>query len=157
MSFWQWLAGSQEPQHKDPNLLVPELVLHHRAESGLVRQLRAHAELSPHQAGKEQLRAAADEQHAIAQRISEKVAELGGECGEEENVTPKTGRNHWDRVVQDLEESQALTQRYNEQAIYWDPDLPDATQFFLALERDKKRLNALLRDIALRADPHAID
>lgn len=157
MSFWQWLAGSQEPQHKDPNLLVPELVSHHRAESGLVRQLRAHAELSPHQAGKEQLRAAADEQHAIAQRISEKVAELGGECSEEENVTPKTGRNHWDRVVQDLEESQALTQRYNEQAIYWDPDLPDATQFFLALERDKKRLNALLRDIALRADPHAID
>lgn len=157
MSFWQWLAGSQEPQHKDPNLLVPELVSHHRAESGLVRQLRAHAELSPHQAGKEQLRAAADEQHAIARRISEKVAELGGECGEEENVTPKTGRNHWDRVVQDLEESQALTQRYNEQAIYWDPDLPDATQFFLALERDKKRLNALLRDIALRADPHAID
>lgn len=156
MGFWQWLAGSEEPQHKDPDLLVPELVSDHRAESHLVRQLRAHAELSPHQAGKDQLRAAADEQKAITQRLSDKVAELGGECVEED-MPPTTGRNHWDRVVQDLEESQALAQRYNEQAIFWDPDLPDATQFFLALERDKKRLNAFLRDVALRADPHAID
>lgn len=156
MGFWQWLAGSEEPQHKDPNLLVPELVSNHRAESRLVRQLHTHAELSPHQAGKDQLRAAADEQKAIAQRLSDKVTELGGECVEED-APPTTGRNHWDRVVQDLEESQALAQRYNEQAIFWDPDLPDATQFFLALERDKKRLNAFLRDIALRADPHAID
>ena len=156
MGFWQWLAGSEEPRHKDPNLLVPELVSNHRAERRLVRQLHAHAELSPHQAGKDQLRAAADEQKAIAQRLSDKVTELGGECVEED-APPTTGRNHWDRVVQDLEESQALAQRYNEQAIFWDPDLPDATQFFLALERDKKRLNAFLRDIALRADPHAID
>lgn len=156
MGFWQWLAGSEEPQHKDPSLLVPELVSDHCAESRLVRQLHAHAELSPHQAGKDQLRAAADEQKAIAQRLSDKVTELGGECVEED-TPPTTGRNHWDRVVQDLEESQALAQRYNEQAIFWDPDLPDATQFFLALERDKKRLNAFLRDIALRADPHAID
>ena len=156
MGFWQWLAGSEEPQHKDPSLLVPELVSDHCAESRLVRQLHAHAELSPHQAGKDQLRAAADEQKAIAQRLSDKVTELGGECVEED-TPPTTGRNHWDRVVQDLEESQALAQRYNEQAIFWDPDLPDATQFFLTLEQDKKRLNAFLRDIALRADPHAID
>ncbi len=71
--------------------------------------------------------------------------------------TPKEGQNHWSRVVHDLEDSKALTQKYNEQAIYWDPDVPDAAEFFSTLKRDKQRLNALLRDIALRADPHALD
>lgn len=156
MSFLQWLVGSEEPRHKGPESLVSELVLDHQREKQLTRQILAHADLSPHQAGNDQLRAAAQEQESIVQRIQDKIVELGGECAEKE-AAPKTGRNHWSRVVHDLEDSQALTQRYNEQAIYWDPDLPDATQFFLALERDKKRVNAFLRDIALRADPHAID
>ena len=156
MGFWQRFVGSEEPQHKDPQLLIPELVANYRAEQQLAQQILAHAELSPHPAGGDQLRAAAKEQERIAQRIQEKITELGGEC-EEAETTPKEARNHWARVVHDLEDSQTLTQRYNEQAIYWDPDLPDATQFFLSLERDKHQLNAFLRDIALRADPHAIN
>lgn len=156
MGFWQRFVGSEEPQHKDPQQLVPALVTSYRAEKQLARQILAHAELAPHQAGTDQLRTAAKEQERIAKRIQDKIAQLEGEWSEEE-AAPKEGQNHWSRVVHDLEDSQALTQRYNEQAIYWDPDLPEATQFFLSLEKDKRRLNAFLRDIALRADPHAVD
>lgn len=157
MGFWQRFVGSEEPQHKDPQQLVPTLVTSCRAETQLTRQILAHAELAPHQAGRDQLHAAAQEQERITQRIQDKIAELEGEWGEAEEASPKGGHNHWSRVVHDLEDSQALTQQYNEQAIYWDPDLPDATRFFLSLEKDKQRLNAFLRDIALRADPHAVD
>lgn len=157
MGFWQRFVGSEEPQHKDPQQLVPTLVESCRAETQLTRQILAHAELAPHQAGRDQLHAAAQEQERITQRIQDKIAELEGQWSEAEEASPKGGHNHWSRVVHDLEDSQALTQRYNEQAIYWDPDLPDATRFFLSLEKDKQRLNAFLRDIALRADPHAVD
>ena len=156
MGFWQRLVGSEEPRHKDPQQLLPVLVMSYRAEKQLARQILAHAELSPHLAGTDQLRTAAQEQERITQRIQDKIAELEGEC-RAEDAAPKGGRNHWARVVHDLEESQALAQRYNEQAIYWDPDIPEATQFFLSLEKDKYRLNTFLRDIALRADPHAAD
>ncbi len=157
MGFWQRFVGSEEPQHKDSQQLVPTLVTSCRAEKQLTQQILAHAELAPHQAGRDQLRAAAEEQERITQRIQDKIAELEGQWSEAEEAPPKGGHNHWSRVVHDLEDSQTLTRQYNEQAIYWDPDLPDATQFFLSLEKDKQRLNAFLRDIALRADPHAVD
>ena len=33
MSFWQKLLGSDQPQHKDPGLLLPELLKNYRAEN----------------------------------------------------------------------------------------------------------------------------
>ncbi len=156
MGFWQRFVGSEEPQHKDPHQLLPVLVMSYRAEKQLAQQILAHAELSPHQSGTDQLHTAAKEQERITKRIQDKIVELEGECSAEE-AAPKGGHNHWSRVIHDLEDGQALAQRYNEQAISWDPDLPEATQFFLSLEKDKRRLNAFLRDIALRADPHAVD
>ena len=156
MSFWQKLLGSEQPQHKDPGLLLPELLKNYRAEKQLQKQILAHADISPNPSSNEQLRTAAGEQEKIAGRLEDKISDLGGTCEEEKSV-PKGGRNHWERVVSDLEASQRLTQRYNEQAIFWDPDIPEATIFFLSLERDKHVLNAFLRDIALRADPHAIN
>ena len=154
MGFWQRFVGSEEPQHKDSQQLIPTLVTSCRAEKQLAQQILAHAELAPHLAGRDQLRTAAEEQERISQRIQDKIAELEGQWSEAEEAAPKGGHNHWSRVVHDLEDSQSLTQRYAA-----GPDLPDAdaTQSFLSLEKDKRRLNAFLRDIALRADPHAVD
>ena len=156
MGFWERLVGSEQPQHKDQSLLLPELLDNYKAEIELAKQIQAHAELSPHQAGADQLHAAAQEQNRIITLLQDKIVELGGEC-QESDTPPKEGQNHWARVVHDLEDSQALTRKYNEEAIYWDPDVPDAAVFFLTLEGDKQRLNAVLRDLAVRADPHAID
>ena len=68
MGFWQRFVGSEEPQHKDPQLLIPELVANYRAEQQLAQQILAHAELSPHPAGGDQLRAAASLGAAVALR-----------------------------------------------------------------------------------------
>jgi len=156
MGFWERLVGSEQPQHKDQRLLLPELLANYQAEIQLTKQIQVHAELSPHQAGADQLCTAAEQQDRIATLLQDKIVELGGGCQKGE-ATPKEGQNHWSRVVHDIEDSKVLTQKYNEQAIYWDPDVPDAAEFFFTLERAKQRLNALLRDIALRADPHALD
>ena len=98
----------------------------------------------------------AEEQDRLVQLLHDKIVALGGEVSD--NVgSLKGGKNYWARVVHDLEDNQALRQRYNEQGIYWDPDFPDVVVLYRTLEHEKARLNALLRDLALRADPHALD
>ncbi len=156
MGFWERLIGSDSAPGKDTRELVSELALSCTEEQGLARQLRAHAERAPHHAGAEQLRAVAEQQDRVVQLLQEALR-ARGEAATAELQPAKGGQNHWARVVHDLTDNQALMKRYGEQLAYWDPDVPDAAQLFGALERDKSRIGAALRDIALRADPHALN
>jgi hypothetical protein len=98
----------------------------------------------------------AEEQGRLAHLLRDKIIALGGEVSEQ--IAPvRGGKNHWARVTRDLEDIQALRRHYNEQVIHWDPDLPEVVALYRALEQGKNRIAALLRDIALRADPHALD
>jgi hypothetical protein len=155
MGFWERLIGPT-PTEKDTRDLLDELLASYRAEARLARQIRAHAEKAPHRAGALGLRAAAEEQERLVRLLYDKIVALGRTPADDTGAV-KEGKNHWTRVVHDLEDNQALERRYNEQAVYWDPEVPDAAALFSALRREKARLNALLRDIALRADPHALD
>ncbi|MBI3303995.1 MAG: hypothetical protein HYZ72_18165 [Deltaproteobacteria bacterium] len=156
MGFWQRLIGGGPLARKDPQDLLPELLASYAEEARLARQIHAHADQAPHQAGAQRLRAVAEEQDRVVRLLGDKIAVLGG-TGRDNTGTLETGKNHWTRVVQDIEENHALERHYNKQMAYWDPDLPDAAELFHALDQEKIRINALLRDIALRADPHALD
>jgi chromosome segregation ATPase len=156
MGFWERLIGAGSAEEKDPRRLLPELLASYREEYRLAQQIREHANRAPHQAGARQLRAIADEQDRVVQMLRDELAALNGEV--QGAVGPiKEGKNHWARVVQDLEDSQALRQHYNEQAIFWEPDFPRTVTLYRMLEREKSRINTLLRDVAIRADPHALD
>ena len=72
-------------------------------------------------------------------------------------LTAKEGKSHWARVVHDMQDNLALERRYNEQAIRYDPALPEVAALFRTLAREKGQISALLRDIASLADPHALD
>ncbi len=156
MGLWERLLGAGPVEEKDARRVLPELLASYGEEVRLARQIREHADHAPHQAGALSLRAVAQEQDRLAQLLHDKIVALGGEISEQVAPT-KGGKNHWARVVRDLEENQVLGRHYNEQAIDWDPDLPDVVTLYRTLEQGKNRLNALLRDVALRADPHALD
>jgi len=156
MGLWERLIGSGPAQEKDASRLLPELLASYTEEARLARQIREHAEHAPNHASAQVLRAVADEQDQLVQLLHDKIVALGGEAGN--NVgSSKGGKNHWTRVVCDLEDNRALEQGYIQQLIYWDPEFPEAADLFRTLEREKGRLNARLRDIALRADPHALN
>ncbi|MGH7962164.1 MAG: hypothetical protein ACRERD_10130 [Candidatus Binatia bacterium] len=156
MGLWECLIGSGPAQGKEASRLLPELLASYREEARLARQIRNHAEHAPNQAGTQLLQAVAEEQDQLVQLLRDKIIALGGEAVNDAGPS-KGGKNHWTRVVHDIEENRVLERRYLEQATYWDPDFPDTTALFRTLEREKGRLNALLHDIALRADPHALD
>jgi hypothetical protein len=156
MGLWECLIGTGSASSQQPGQVLAELRASYREEIRLTQQIRAHAEQSPHQAGAQELRAVADGQEQIVQLLREYITARGGEVQDNVGLL-KTGKNHWARVVHDLNDSQALERRYIEQAIDWDPEVPDAAAFFYNLAQQKSRLNALLRDVALRADPHALN
>jgi hypothetical protein len=156
MGFWERLIGVEPAAQKESRHFLTDLLDSYREEARLARQLRAHADRSPHQAGRQWLRTAAAAQDRILQFLRDKIEALGGTPVDEIGLV-KEGKNHWARVVHDLEDNHALERRYNEQVIYWDPDVPDAASFFLTLQQEKLRLNAMLREIVVRADPHALN
>jgi hypothetical protein len=155
MGFWERLIGS-ESTATAPRPLLTELLASYRDEARLARQIRAHADRSPHHAGMQGLRAAADVQDRLVQLLYDEIIALGGTPPDEIGFV-KEGKNHWTRVVHDLEDNQALEGHYNEQVIYWDPGVPHAASLFLTLQKGKAQLSAMLRDIAIRADPHALN
>jgi hypothetical protein len=156
MGFWQRLMGGEPAEGRSPQDVLPELLASYQEEVRLARQIREHAERAPHQAGTQGLLAVADVQDRVVRLLGDKIATLGG-SGRDGAGPLKSGKNHWARVVHDLEDNHALEQHYNEQAIHWDPALSDMTALFRTLEREKHQISVLLRDIALRADPHALD
>ena len=156
MGLWERLLGAGPVAEKDARRVLPELLASYGEEVRLARQIREHADQAPHQAGALSLRAVGEEQDRLAQLLHDKVVALGGEISDQV-ASVRGGKNHWARVVRDLEENQALGRHYNEQAIGWDPDLPDVVSLYRTLKQGKNRVNALLRDVALRADPHALD
>jgi len=156
MGFWERLIGAGPAEEKDPRRLLPELLVSYREECRLAQQIREHANSAPHQSGTQKLRAIAEEQDRVVQLLRDKLVTLNGEM--QDSIGPiKEGKNYWSRVGHDLEDSQALRQRYNEQAIYWEPDFPEIVALYRTLEYEKSRINNLLRDVAIRADPHALD
>jgi len=156
MGLWDRLIGTGPVEKNDARSVLPELLASYGEEVRLARQIREHADHVPHQVGTQQLRAVAEEQDRLAQLLGDKIVALGGEVSDH-IASLRGGKNHWARVTRDLEENQALRRHYNEQAIRWDPDLPDVVVLYRTLEQGKTRIIARLRDIALRADPHALD
>ena len=156
MGFWERLIGSDPASSKDARSLVSDLVLSCTEEQGLAQQLREHAERAPHHAGADQLRAVAEQQDQVVQLLQDALT-ARDEMPAVEPKPVKGGKNHWARVVHDLADNQALMKRYGELVAYWDPEVPDAVALFQSLERSKSQIGAALRDIGLRADPHALD
>jgi len=154
MGLWDRLIGSLATQEK--RQLLPDLLASYRAETRLAKQIREHAVHSPHQAGAQTLLTIAAQQDQVVQLLREKLTTLNGTVNEDTEPL-KTGKNHWARVVHDLEDNQALERHYLERAAAWEPDFPDAVTLYRRLEREKAQLNGLLRDVAVRADPHALD
>ena len=154
MVLWKRIFGGEGDSRKAD--LLADLLTDYQEEAHLARQVRDHAEKAPYPVVGEALKGIAAEQERHAQLLQEKILSLGGQVGEVVEEV-KRGRNAWARLTHDLQDCKALEKRYIEQAIRWDPDMPDVVELLRTLERETAGQCALLRDLALRSDPHALD
>jgi hypothetical protein len=154
MALWRRLFGGEgDSRRKD---LLTDLLTNYRQEVLLARQVRDHAEKAPYPTAGETLKGIAAEQERQARLLRERILSLGGQVSEVVGET-KGGRNSWARLTHDLQDCQALQKGYIEQAIRWDPEEPEVVELLRTLGRETVGQCALLRDLALRSDPHALD
>src|SRR5262245_49955536 len=69
----------------------------------LAQQIESHAELAPYPQVAERLRQIADDKRDIGNRLKEIIENLHGSI-KERSQRPATGKNHWQRLILDLED-----------------------------------------------------
>lgn len=136
--------------------ILRDLLEDYNAEIRLAQQLRRHADEAPYAQAAERLREIADLDSARAERLCTEIERLGGSVSPPE-TTPRGGKNHWSRLVADLEDTRAASKRYLEQAIRWDIVRPEISELLRGLEREEQQLRLRLQDLIARSDPHALN
>jgi hypothetical protein len=120
----------------------------------LAEQIHSHAERAPYPHVANRLRQIATEKRVSASALREKILNLGGRA-EEPKLNLKSGKNHWERMVRDLEDQKALENDLSERAFRLAeeaPELSDLLKEIVAVQLPHK--DALL-DLIARADPQA--
>lgn len=120
----------------------------------LTEQIKAHAERAPYPHVAARLRQMALEKERAVGALREKILGMGGDL-EEPQAAPRSGKNHWERMVQDLEDQKSLEAFLLERAILLADDAPEIGDLLSRIVADQGAHRDILLDLVARADPQA--
>lgn len=123
--------------------------------SRLAEQLEKHAQRAPYPQVTDQLRAIAEEKRSTANLLKQISGNAQGPSGGALSRPPDTGKNHWERLIRDLEDQRALDDflaRCRSTLIQQFPGTADLFERIEATHEAHRR--SLLKMIAV-ADPQA--
>jgi hypothetical protein len=130
------------------------LRLIHQENSRLADQIESHAELAPYTQVAQRLRRIADEKRDIGERLRKIAEDLHGSIRAAPQ-RPATGKNHWQRLIRDLEDQRALDDLLDRYKFTLIPEIPGGSEFLDEMKRIQDRhRQSLIRLIAV-ADPQA--
>jgi hypothetical protein len=139
-------AGSMEP--------VDVLLLVYQRISRLAEQIDLHADFAPYPQVAERLRRIAAEKRDMNNRLKEIVENLHGSISERLQA-PATGKNHWQRLIRDLEDQQALDDLLSRYEFTLIRQVPGLANFFQDLKSIHDRHRDSLVQLIAVADPQA--
>lgn len=151
----QLLVPERTSDDRTRDMKAPEtLLLVYQKNAQLAEQIESHAELAPYPQVAEQLRRIADEKRDLGNRLRKIIEDLHGSTREAPQ-SPAIGKNHWQRLIRDLEEQRKLDDIVARYEFTLIPQISGGSEFFDELKRahDRHR-QSLIRLIAL-ADPQA--
>lgn len=120
----------------------------------LAEQIAIHAERAPYPHIAQRLRQIASEKQKGATILKEKVLSLKGGLEESPPVL-KSGKNHWKRMVQDLEDQKTLENSFSEQAVRLADEVPAISDLLRRVIAAQSPHKDILLDLVARADPQA--
>jgi hypothetical protein len=120
----------------------------------LAKQLDDHAEKAPYPQVAARLRQMVAEKRASAGRLREKIASLGAAV-DEPSRDVRSARNHWERVVLDLQDQKALETGLFDQATQLADERPELAQLLGEVAASQHPHTDTLLDLVARADPQA--
>ncbi len=130
------------------------LVTGYRHLRRLTEQIKAHAERAPYPHVAARLRQMAAEKQRATEVLKEKILAMGCDF-EEPHTTPKSGKNHWERMVQDLEDQKSLEAFLLERATLLADDAPEIGDLLSRIAAGQGAHRDILLDLVARADPQA--
>lgn len=144
-------AGDGKTKGLDPAEI---LRIDYRALRRLAEQIGAHAERAPYPHVAQRLRQIAFEKQKSATLLKEKILSLGCELEESQPII-KSGKNHWERMVQDLEDQKTLETSVLERAVRLADESPEISDLLRKVVAAQLPHKEILLDLAARADPQA--
>lgn len=152
MRILHWFRSSLSPRET----LLAELADIAGRKQSLIDRLKRHAGMCAYpniKAGLEQL---AIREAAHVKTLNAILADNGMWSRIPE---PRThdGSNNWERLNGDLELLAELSRMINQQAVRWEPVDAELAQRFAAMYPEDYDNTSVLRDLALKCDPQALD
>ncbi len=150
------IARAAFARNGKPKVLNPVEILRidYRALRRLAEQIGTHAERAPYPHVVQRLRQIASEKQKSATLLKEKILSLGYESEGPQPII-KSGKNHWERMVQDLEDQKALETSLLEQAVRLADEVPEISDLLREVVAAQLPHKEILLDLVARADPQA--
>lgn len=139
-------AGALEP--------MDAVQLIHERNLQLAQQIESHAQLAPYPQVVERLRRIAGEKRAIGNRLKDIIEHLHGSTSERTQAVA-TGKNHWQRLIKDLEDQKALDDLVARYEFTLSRQFPEVANFLGDLRTLHEEHRRLLTQLIAVADPQA--
>lgn len=123
----------------------------------LARQIEYHSELAPYPFMAERLKRISDDEERNARRIGERLMALGRQPLASSAGAIRTGRNSWERLIQDSDDYRALLRRLSQLWVRWDDESSEDAAVVRSVLDASTRNRDDLNDLVARSDPHALD
>jgi hypothetical protein len=133
---------------------VEVLQIIHQRILQLAKQIESHAELAPYPQVTERLRQIANEKRDSGNRVKEIIENLHGSIREGSQLST-TGKNHWQRLIRDLEDQRALDDLLFRYEFSLTRQVPDVAVFLRDLKRIDETHSRSLTQLIAVADPQA--
>jgi len=141
----------KEREHRTARTLLTD---NYRGLAHLARQIKLHADYAPYPFVGERLRQVAAEKEKSLTTLGESIERLGGRATTIDTSVP-SGRNHWERLGQDLDDQKQLEGRMVDDAAHLALDAPEHSDLLRQLVAIEKRHEQILADLLAKADPQA--
>jgi hypothetical protein len=120
----------------------------------LAGQIESHGEKAPYPHIALQLRQIAREKREFAEMMKQRMG-AAQEPVEEIHAAIKSGKNHWERMVQDLQDHKSLDEELNRVADLWAERSPETSRLLREITALQGPHKDKLLDLIARADPQA--
>ena len=157
--LWKKLQAIPRPasaRNGKPKIPEPEEILRagYHDIRRLAEQISSHAERAPYPHVAQRLRQISFEKQNITTILKETILSQGRELGEPQ-LAIRSGKNHWERMVQDLEDEKALENFLLEEAIHLADEAPVIADLLRRVVAEQLPHKEILLDLVARADPQA--
>ncbi len=147
-------ASSKRNGDREPLDVIGTLIDDYHGLRRLARQINAHAESAPYPYITERLKQIAREKDEQAGVLRERIIQLGGQPKEVE-LELHSGKNHWARMVQDIEDEKVLEYQFLDDALRLGSESPEISDLLRQLVAGKAFHREALQDLVVKADPQA--